>query len=92
MKTLFTMLAYCYIGRWLYLEACLLLPDIAPYLRNSLEILEPPTHDRIIDIIKSHSISDSIDKGIENFNPGHTRPHSKPAPAPDYEELAGDYF
>jgi hypothetical protein len=73
MKTLFTIMAYCYIGRWLYLEACLLMPDLAPYLQSTLESLDPPTHDLIAEMVKSYSIPEIMDRGIENLTPKHAR-------------------
>lgn len=90
-------MAYCYIGRWLYLEACILLPDIAPYLQSTLEALDPPTHDRIIELIKSNSIPETIDRGIENLGienltPHHTNPKYKTKPSDDSEALSDDYF
>jgi hypothetical protein len=55
MKTLITIIAYCYLGRWFYLEACLLLPQAAPYFDYAMEYLEPPTHDQIISILNSYT-------------------------------------
>lgn len=86
------MLAYCYIGRWLYLEACVLLPDLAPYLQSTLEALEPPTHDRILEMIKSHSIPDTFDNGFENLKPKREHLRKKAKSSSNSEELAEDYF
>lgn len=86
------MLAYCYVGRWLYLEACVLLPEVAPYLQSTLEALDPPTHDRIIEMIESHSIPESLDRGIENLKPNRRQASRDTSSVDDLEELSEDYF
>jgi hypothetical protein len=92
MKTLFTIMAYCYMGRWLYLEACVLLPDLAPYLQSTLESLDPPTHDRISEIINSYSIREVLDQGIKNLKPHHNNAEPESESSRNSEELSEGYF
>ena len=85
-------MAYCYIGRWLYLETCMLLPDAVPYLQSTIEALDPPTHDRIAAIIKSYSIPEALDRGIDNMKPHRDHTRSEKVPSNNSEEFPDDYF
>jgi len=92
MKTIFTIMAYCYLGRWLYLEASVLLPNYAPYFQSTLELVDPPTHERIAEIIDSFSKANKVSLDFDSKHSSENDGDAIQELPNDSQEFPEDYF
>jgi hypothetical protein len=53
MRTVFLLLVCGLISRWVYREIQLVMPGAVPYLNDVLEYIDPPTHDKIIEMFEA---------------------------------------